>query len=403
MLFRSRLPEPLMPRRRAAPARSRSAKRPQRTHGTTTPRTRYAVVGLGHIAQTAVLPGMAHATGCEVAALVSDDPVKRKALARRYHVKHTAGYDEFDALLRSGAIDAVYIALPNDLHHQYTLRALRAGIHVLVEKPMAVTAPQCREMIAAADESQALLMVAYRLHFEETNLHAIAVAQQRKLGELRFFHSTFSMQVTPGDVRTRPVASGGGPLYDLGVYCINAARGLFQAEPIQVSAFAARSDDARFAHSDEMVSALLRFPGERLASFTASFGAANTAAYDLVGTVGSLRLDPAYEYTEKLEQRITIKGKTRTRTQPVGDQFAAEIDYFSRCIREKRAPEPSGAEGLADVRVVEAIIESVRSGRPVTLAPLELPLQRPAPDLALRYPAGAQPRPIHAPQPHQDP
>ncbi len=361
------------------------------------------MVGLGHIAQTAVLPGMTRAKGSKVAALVSDDPIKLKALARRYRVNLTVGYDEFDALLASGDIDAVYIALPNDLHYQYSVRALRAGIHVLVEKPMAVTELQCREMIDAARGGQALLMVAYRLHFERANLHAVALAQERKLGNLRFFHSTFSMQVTKGDIRTRAATNGGGPLYDLGVYCINAARSLFQVEPLEVSAVAARSNDERFTESDEMVSAILSFPGNRLASFTASFGAANTAAYDLVGTLGSLRLDPAFESREEICQRITIKGKTSIRTQPVGDQFAAEIDYFSRCIQEGREPEPSGTEGLADVRVVEAIIESIRSHRPVAIPPLEVPIQRPEPSLAIRYPGGAQPQAIHAPQPDQDP
>jgi glucose-fructose oxidoreductase len=347
---------------------------------------------------------MAQAKGSRIAALVSDDPVKLKALGRRYRVPVTIDYEGFDTLLASGDIDAVYIALPNELHHQFTVRALRLGIHVLVEKPMAVTAAQCQEMIETGRNSQALLMVAYRLHFERTNLRAVALAQERRLGDLRFFQSTFSMQVTKGDIRTQPVANGGGPLYDLGVYCINAARGLFQAEPTEVSAFAARGDDERFADSDEMVTAIMRFPGERLAAFTASFGAADTAAYDLVGTLGSLRIDPAYEYTEELCQRITVKGRTTTRTQPVGDQFAAEIDYFSRCIREGREPEPSGIEGLADVRVVEAIIESVDLGRPVTIPPLEMPIQRPVPQQAIRYPAaGAQPEPIHAPQPHQDP
>jgi predicted dehydrogenase len=387
---------------RPAASRAPSTKRPVRRSNI--PPVRYAVVGLGHIAQTAVLPGMAQAKGSRIAALVSDDPVKLKALGRRYRVPVTIDYEGFDTLLASGDIDAVYIALPNELHHQFTVRALRLGIHVLVEKPMAVTAAQCQEMIETGRNSQALLMVAYRLHFERTNLRAVALAQERRLGDLRFFQSTFSMQVTKGDIRTQPVANGGGPLYDLGVYCINAARGLFQAEPTEVSAFAARGDDERFADSDEMVTAIMRFPGERLAAFTASFGAADTAAYDLVGTLGSLRIDPAYEYTEELCQRITVKGRTTTRTQPVGDQFAAEIDYFSRCIREGREPEPSGIEGLADVRVVEAIIESVDLGRPVTIPPLEMPIQRPVPQQAIRYPAaGAQPEPIHAPQPHQDP
>ena len=363
---------------------------------------RYAVIGLGHIAQAAVLPGMAHAKDSVISALVSDDAVKLKTLARKYRVPEVSNYEYYDDLLRSGRIDAVYISLPNDLHYDFAMRALQAGIHVLVEKPMAISWQQCLEMIDAAQGSGALLMVAYRLHFEQANLRALALAQARKLGDLRFFSSTFSMQVREGGIRTNPESLGGGPLYDLGIYCINAARGLFQAEPTEVTAFAARSDDQRFAESDEMVSAIMRFPGERLASFTASFGAASTAAYDLVGTNGSLRIDPAYEYEEELCQQLTIKGRTTEKIQPVGDQFAAEIAYFSRCIREGRQPEPSGVEGLADVRLVEAIIESARSNQPVSIPPLNLAIERPASNQAISYPPSAKPKTIHVRLPHRD-
>jgi glucose-fructose oxidoreductase len=360
------------------------------------------VVGLGHIAQTAVLPGLAQAADSRIAALVSDDPTKLRSLSRKYRVPQAVGYDDFPALLASGGIDAVYIALPNHLHHRYALQALEAKVHVLVEKPMAISEAECREMIEAARRNQALLMVAYRLHFEPANLKAVALAKAGRLGELRFFNSVFSMQVTEGDVRTASTFEGGGPLYDLGVYCINAARGLFQAEPLEVSAFAVRNADPRFATCDEMVSALLHFPGERLASFTASFGASSTAAYDLVGTTGSLRLDPAYEYQEELHQRLTIKDRTTEHTYPRSDQFAAEIAYFSRCIRTGTDPEPSGAEGLADVRVVQAILESARTRRPVGITPTDAPVQRPDPRQVIVYPpAGAKPKAIHASQPHR--
>lgn len=361
---------------------------------------RYAVVGLGHIAQAAVLPGMRQAKDSIIAALVSDDTLKKKTLSNKYHVPQAVGYDAYDELLHSGSIDAVYIALPNDQHFDFTMRALQAGIHVLVEKPMAVSAPQCQEMIEASRRSGALLMVAYRLHFEPLNLRALALAETRKLGDLRFFSSTFSMQVREGDIRSLPESQGGGPLYDLGVYCINAARGLFQAEPTEVTAFAARSEDVRFVDSDEMISAILRFPHERLAVFTVSFGAATRAAYDLVGTKGSLRVDPAYEYEEELRQQLTVKGRTTEKTQPIGDQFAAEIAYFSRCILKRREPEPSGIEGLADVRVVEAILESARSHRPVSIPPLEMPVERPDPAQADRYPPSVKPQTVHVSRPH---
>jgi predicted dehydrogenase len=169
-------------------------------------KVRYAVVGLGHIAQVAVLPAFAHAQNSELAALVSDDPEKLEKLGRRYKVKARFSYDRFDECLHSGVVDAVYIALPNHLHREYTERAARAGVHVLVEKPMAVTEEDCLAMIRATEENEVKLMVAYRLHFEEANLKAIDLVQGGRLGDVRLFDSVFTMTVKP--VRRR--ADGGG-------------------------------------------------------------------------------------------------------------------------------------------------------------------------------------------------
>ena len=139
---------------------------------------RYAVVGLGHIAQIAVLPAFKHARrNSELTALVSGDAKKLEVLAKKYRIRHSASYDQYDDLLRSGEIDAVYIALPNSLHAEYSIRAANAGIHVLCEKPMAVTAKECAAMIRAARKHHIKLMIAYRLHFEEANLQAIAHSQ----------------------------------------------------------------------------------------------------------------------------------------------------------------------------------------------------------------------------------
>src|SRR6187200_3508865 len=125
-------------------------------------RMRYAVVGLGHIAQVAVLPAFSHARqNSELVALVSDDPAKHEKLRSKYKVQHTYSYDEYDQCLRSGAIDAVYIALPNNLHCDFAVRAAQAGIHVLCEKPMAVTEEECENMISAAKQARVKLMVAY--------------------------------------------------------------------------------------------------------------------------------------------------------------------------------------------------------------------------------------------------
>ena len=328
---------------------------------------RYAVVGLGHIAQVAVLPAFAHARGnSEVAALVSRTAAKLKALSKRYGIAHTYSYRDYDRCLREGHVDAVYIALPNSMHCDYTVRAARAGVHVLCEKPMAVTAEECERMIRSARQGRVKLMIAYRLHFEKANMSAVELARSGTLGSVRSFNSVFTMQVRAGDIRVKQ-KYGGGSLYDIGVYCINAARYLFGDEPLEVSALAARGTDRRFKEVDEMTGALLRFPQDRLATFLCSFGATDVSAYDVVGTKGRLRVEPAYEYVGELKQQITIQGKTRERTFPGRDQFAAELIYFSDCILNNRNPEPSGEEGLNDVRIIEALYESAKTRRPVVL------------------------------------
>jgi predicted dehydrogenase len=352
---------------------------------------RYAVVGLGHIAQVAVLPAFAHARNSELTALVSNDPEKLEKLGRKYKVKARFSYAQYDECLASGLVDAVYIALPNHLHREYSVRAAEAGVHVLCEKPMAVTEEDCLAMIRAADEHKVKLMVAYRLHFEEANLKAIDIVQGGRLGEPRLFDSVFTMTVKEGDIRLNPRELGGGTLYDIGVYCINAARNLFGAEPMEVVAFSANCGDQRFVECEETTSAILRFPGkERLAAFTCSFGAADVSTYRVVGTRGELVMDPAYEYAGELKQRLTIDRRSRERTFAKRDQFAPELISFSECIQTGAAPEPSGWEGFADVRVVRALYRSADTGQPVTLEPFSK-TDRPSLDEEIRRPPVRQP------------
>jgi predicted dehydrogenase len=364
-------------------------------------KVRYAVVGLGHIAQVAVLPAFAHAENSELVALVSDDTEKLEKLGRRYKVKTRFSYDQFDECLRSGLVDAVYIALPNHLHREYTELAARAGVHVLVEKPMAVTEEDCRSMIQVTEENGVKLMVAYRLHFEEANLKAIDLVQSGRLGEPRLFDSVFTMTVKEGDIRLNPREMGGGTLYDIGIYCINAVRNLFGAEPMEVVAFSANNGDPRFLECEETTSAILRFPGrERLASFTCSFNAADISTYRVVGTKGDLVMDPAYEYADELKQRVTINGRTRERTFPKRDQFAPELVSFSECILTGAAPEPSGLEGLADVRVIRALYRSADTGQPVTLEPFSKE-DRPSLDQELRRPPVRKPELVNTESPSE--
>ncbi|HET7745833.1 MAG TPA: Gfo/Idh/MocA family oxidoreductase, partial [Vicinamibacteria bacterium] len=333
---------------------------------------RYAIVGVGHIAQVAVIPAFAHARNSALTALVSDDPVKLRTLGRRHGIPGLYSYDQYEECLGSGEVDAVYIALPNSMHREYTERAARAGVHVLCEKPLAVTARDCEAMIRATDKAGVKLMVAYRLHFEEANLEAVRLARDGTLGDVRTFDSTFTMDVVEGNIRLK-ADLGGGPLWDIGIYCINAARYLFRAEPEEVFAWSANNGERRFREVDEMTSAVLRFPGERLATFTCSFGAADVSSYRVVGTKGDLRVEPAYEYVGPLAHALTVEGKKKERTFARRDQFAPELLHFSDCVLRGRDPQPGGREGLADVRVIEALLRSARTGRPVRLGRFEAP------------------------------
>ena len=290
-----------------------------------------------------------------------------------------------------------YIALPNQQHREFAVRALRAGVHVLCEKPMAETELQCMEMINESRQGGAKLMIAYRLHFEEANLHAIETVKSGKIGEPRFFSSVFSQNVAEGNVRLKRDL-GGGPLMDMGVYCINAARYIFREEPVEVSAFKVQGTDKRFEEVPEMVSGVLRFSGNRLATFTCSFGAAATDSYRVVGTEGDLRLEPAYDYHEPRECYLTIDGKTDKKTFEKRDQFGAELLYFSNCILNDEEPQPSGQEGLADVRIIRALVTSMESGMAVDVRP-GTPSQRPSPEREIDLPPVKPPQPVEAASP----
>jgi len=358
---------------------------------------RYAVVGLGYFAQIAILPAFKHSKNSKLTAFVSDDPVKHKKLGKRYGVDLHYSYDHYEDCLRSGQIDAVYIALPNNMHRDYTVRAADAGIHVLCEKPMAVTEEECEDMIQSCDRHNVKLMIAYRLHFEEANLNAIEIANSGKIGEARFFESVFSQQVPSGNIRMKKEL-GGGTLYDMGVYPINAARYLFREEPIRVFAFTGNNGEERFREIDEMTTAILQFPDDRLANFTVSFGAADTSAYRVVGTHGDLLMEPAYDFSMGLASVLTINGKKTKTRFPKRDQLAPELIYFSDCIQQDKPPEPSGLEGLADVRIVQALYQSAEAGRAVDLESLNRG-RRPDISQKITRPAATPPPLVHAEPP----
>lgn len=338
---------------------------------------RMAVIGQGYFAQAAILPAIEQLEDVELTALVSGSRHKLDELGEYYNVKTLATYEQLDTLFASGKVDAVYIAVPNDLHAQTCILAARHGVHVLCEKPMAPTDSECLAMIKACEQKRVKLMVAYRLHFEAANLVAIELARGGEIGEPRIFNSTFAQQVREGNVRLQS-RRGEGPLYDLGIYCINAARYLFRAEPIEITAMRFASNDARFCSADEACAVTMRFPSDRVAQFTCSFGAHERSHYEVIGTEGMLSLTNAYDYTKKQCMYVEGSNGTRSRTFEERDQIAAEVEYFARCIYDDVEPEPSGWEGLADIRIIQAAQVAARFGRSVQIEPLA---RRARPDL----------------------
>lgn len=329
---------------------------------------RYAVLGLGHIAQVAVLPAFRNAEkNSQLTTLISSDAKKLKLLSRKYRVQSTYAEEEFSQALASGDFEALYIATPNSTHSQYIEQALEHGIHVLCEKPLTVDLDAAEKIEKTLKKTSAKLMVAYRLHFDPANLKAISLAQSGKLGDLRYFSSTFSFQIKdPQNIRLKG-EEGLGPLHDIGIYCINAARYLFKGEPTEVLAISEGSADRRFSEVPEMVAATLRFSDHRLAQFTCSFGAADSSVFSVFGTKGSVTLDRAYEYADDRELILKIGDRTSKRKYVQRDQFAAELLYFSDCVNKGKTPEPSIKEGLADLAVIEALRESLESGKLVSV------------------------------------
>jgi predicted dehydrogenase len=331
----------------------------QKTKQPSEKRVRYAVVGAGWISQAAFMPGVEHTGNSEVTTLVTGDPSKAQALRDKYGIHQIYDYAHYDDMLRSGEVDAVYLALPNLMHYEFAVRTLEAGIHLLLEKPMAANVEQCQAIIDASERSGAKLMVAYRLHFEAATLDAIELVRSGRIGEPRLFSSIFCQTVSGKNHRANP-KYGAGPLQDMGPYPINAVRNLFGAEPFEVFAFETGALGATTTR--ELISVLLKFPEDRLAQFTVGYGENAVDQYRIVGTKGDLEMNPGFMMDAELKYRLKIRDASEERTFPKSDQFGAEIKYFSNCIQKNIEPEPDGEEGLADVRVINAIELSLKSG-----------------------------------------
>jgi predicted dehydrogenase len=328
----------------------------------------WAIVGLGKLALEEILPAFAGCKRSKPTALVSGHPDKAKRVAAAYNIdpKHIYDYDSYDKLKDDPTVDVVYVVLPNSMHAEYTIRALKAGKHVLCEKPMAANPAECEQMIAAAREAKRKLMIAYRLHYEPFNQTVMKLCAEKALGDLRTIAST-NVQVTEAPNIRLSKALAGGPVEDVGVYCINACRYATREEPVEVTAFADRPNPpGRFREVPRSVAFTLRFPSGVVAHCDCGFDAAERRVLQVNGTKGSLDLDPAFSYRGLKLAVMRAGGRDEPKLTDVS-HFAAEMEHFSGCVQTGADPRTPGEEGLADMRVVAAIREAMDSGRAVAV------------------------------------
>lgn len=341
---------------------------------------RYAVVGAGWISQIAFMPGTAQTENSRMTAIVTGNTEGATKLATFYGIEHVYEYDQYDQMLADDVVDAVYVALPNAMHAAYAIRAAKAGKHILVEKPLAVSTDECLAMIAAAEESGVYLGTAYRLHNEPGNLHALKLIRDGAIGDPRAFSSLFSFMANPDNHRLT-ASNWGGPLQDIGIYCLNAVRHVFEDEPVRVSAIKNEVDDPRFSEVEETFAATMLFPKGRVAQFTASFGAADLDMFRVAGTKGELMVERAYEFQSPTTVRLFRAGEVVEHHFPQTDHFAGQTDYFSECILSGTPPEPDGYEGMADVTTLIALERAARSGATETV---DLPTRKRHPNATMQ-------------------
>lgn len=340
-------------------------------------RVGYCIVGLGRLSLDEILPAFGETKRSRLVALMSGSPDKAKLVARQHGLPDDAvyGYDEWDRLKQNKQVQAVYVVTPNAVHRDNVVAASGAGKHVLCEKPMAVSSPECREMIESCAKGGVKLMIAYRCQYEPFNRALTRAVRGGSLGKARLIQA-FNGQTTglPEQWRLKKAISGGGSLPDIGLYCLNGTRALLGEEPESVQAVAySPPDDPKFKDVEETITFTLRFPSGTIAQCMASYGVHESRSLTVHTQTGAFDLQNAFAYRG---QRLFVgrsEGKSAARDEKLltpKNQFALEIDHFSRCIQENLKPHTPGEEGLQDQILMEAIYESARTGAPVKTGPL---------------------------------
>lgn len=348
-------------------------------------RVGFAIVGLGRLSLDQILPAFAKSDYCKPVALVSGDRTKALKVAAQYGIAESniTDYAGYEKLRDMPGVDVIYIVLPNGMHREFVVRGAKTGKHILCEKPMANSASECEDMIAACKQANIKLMIAYRQQYEPTNRTLEKAVRDGKLGKLRSVVASNSQnQGDPSQWRLNKKLAGGGCMPDVGIYCLNATRFLSGEEPDEVFATIVQpKDDPRFKEVEARCEVIAKFPSGLTANLTSSYDIHRSAFLRLEGSEAFGEMDPAFGYHgSKLRFSKLEDGKEVEMAPSIEDkdQFALEMDHMATCVLNNQQPHTPGEEGLQDQRIVEAIYKSAATGRSVKLSQPNGPTRGPA-------------------------
>lgn len=327
----------------------------------------WAILGLGGYATYEIMPNFVHCENSKIVALISGHPEKLVRQGTKYGVpeSHRYTYDTMDAIKDNPEIEVVYVVTPPATHPDFAIRAANLGKHVCSEKPMAPTVADCQRMIEACRKNKRLLQIGYRCHYEAHNLRAIEACRSGELGKIESLTSDHGFDIGPGQWRTQRALAGGGSMMDIGIYSLNALRYLSGEEPVEVSATITNPpNDPRFVDVEDTVDFKVHFPSGLVGHGTSGYSwQPGKNQYEVKGSKATLRAEPATAYEG---DRLTMDGVEVP--VKVNNQWAAQIDHFSHCVRHGGKVRTPGEEGFRDIRIIQAIYESAKTGKPVKLA-----------------------------------
>jgi predicted dehydrogenase len=323
-----------------------------------------ALVGLGQYATGQLAPALEQTSDCYLAGIVTGSAEKAEKWKKQYGIpdKNIYNYGNFDAIKDNPDIDIVYVVLPNSMHAEYVLRAAAAGKHVICEKPMALSVDDCDRMIDACKNAGKMLSIGYRLHFEPYNMEMARLGQQQLFGPVKKISAGFGFVSEAGIWRLDKKIAGGGPLQDLGIYCVQAACYTLGMDPVAVTAQeGVKHDLEKFKTVEESLTWQLEFPNGIIAECRSSYNEEyNMLRVDAAN--GWFELSPAYEYGG-------LKGKTSAGKMdlPEINQQAKQMDDFAQAIKQNRPSPVPGEMGRRDVKIIQAIYKAMKSGERVSL------------------------------------